>query len=90
MAEFKVSDAITTEISDVNSSGTAINNTYADVSSDGVDTLKTSQKILAQHYSIKELLELYKALVQKDVSDLNAMVTEAQNMDASISSSHNT
>ncbi len=90
MAEFKISDALTTEISNLNDSGNAINNGYSNVSSDGVNTLTTSMRIIEQHKKIKELLDVYKSLVSKDVSDLNAMVEEAKSMDEAISASQNT
>lgn len=90
MAEFKINNALTGEISALRDSGNLINDTYATVSSDNVSTLKTSVSIISQHASIKSLLDLYKALVLRDAQDLDDLVDEANEMDAAISASHNT
>lgn len=90
MAEFKIDKALTGEISGLRDSGNLINNGYAAVSSDNVSTLKTSVSIISQHASIKSLLDLYKSLVLRDAQDLDDLVSEATEMDAAISSSHNT
>ena len=90
MAEFKINEALTEEISALRNSGNAINDEYAAVSSDNVSTLKTSVSIISQHTNIKSLLELYKSLVLRDAQDLDDLVDEAMEMDATISASHNT
>ena len=88
MAEFKVNKALTGEISDLRSTGDSLNSTYATIDSGDVKTLKTSVEIIAQHASIKALLEEYKSLVLRDARDMDAFVKEAETMDDTISASH--
>ena len=88
MAEFKINSALSDEIAALKDSGNLVNDGYASVPSDGVSTLKTSVSIISQHESIKSLMDLYKALVLRDVQDLNDMVEEAAKMDAAIASTH--
>lgn len=88
MAEFKINSALSNEIAALKDSGNLVNDGYASVSSDGVSTLKTSVSIISQHESIKSLMDLYKALVLRDVQDLNDMVEEAAKMDTAIASTH--
>lgn len=89
LAEFKISDSLTGEISALRDSGELINEKYATVSSADVSTLKTSVGVIAQHAKIKSLLDLYKSLVLRDAQDLDDLVDEAKEMDATISASHN-
>ena len=88
MSEFKVNKSLSSEISNLRDSGNAVNDGYKSISSDNVSTLKTSTSILAQHESIKSLLDLYKSLVLKDAQDLDDMVAEANEMDAKIAASN--
>lgn len=90
MAEFKIDRALTKEIAALRDSGNLINDDYVAVSSDNVSTLKTSVSIISQHESIKSLLDLYKSLILRDAQDLDNLVNEAIEMDATISTSHNT
>lgn len=90
MAEFKIDRALTKEIAALRDSGNLINDDYVAVSSDNVSTLKTSVSIISQHESIKSLLGLYKSLILRDAQDLDNLVNEAIEMDATISTSHNT
>ena len=90
MAEFKIDRALTKEIAALRDSGNLINDDYVAVSSDNVSTLKTSVSIISQHESIKSLLDLYKSLILRDAQDLDNLVNEAIEMDATISMSHNT
>lgn len=89
MEEFKIDKALTGEISALRDSGNLINDNYSTISSDNVSTLKTSVSIIAQHASIKSLLDLYKSLVLRDAQDLDNLVDEANEMDVTISASHN-
>ncbi len=89
MAEFKINEALTGEISALRDSGNLINDDYASIPSDNVSTLKTSVSIISQHASIKSLLDLYKSLVLRDAQDFDDLVDEANEMDATISASHN-
>lgn len=90
MAEFKIDRALTKEIAALRDSGNLINDDYVAISSDNVSTLKTSVSIISQHESIKSLLDLYKSLILRDAQDLDNLVNEAIEMDATISASHNT
>lgn len=90
MAEFKIDRALTKEIAALRDSGNLINDDYVAVSSDNVSTLKTSVSIISQHESIKSLLDLYKSLILRDAQDLDNLVNEAIEMDATISTSYNT
>ncbi len=90
LAEFKVNKALSGEISNLRASGKLINDGYTAIPSDNVSTLKTSVGIISQHARIKSLLELYKVLVLRDAKDLDDLVKEATEMDATISASHNT
>lgn len=89
-AEFKIDRALTKEIAALRDSGNLINDDYVAVSSDNVSTLKTSVSIISQHESIKSLLDLYKSLILRDAQDLDNLVNEAIEMDATISTSYNT
>lgn len=90
MAEFKINKALSKEISGLRNSANSINKGYSAVPSEGVSSLKTSASIIAQHKSIKTLLDLYKSLALRDAKDLDSLVAEVEKMDAAISSSHNT
>lgn len=90
MAEFKISKAINGEISGVKKSGEKLNDGYSKISSDDVQSLKTSAGYITQHADIKKLLDAYKALVLRDANDLESLVKEANEMDAAISASNRT
>lgn len=86
MAEFKVSDGLTTEISDFRKAGNAINEGYTATDTDGVGTLDTAKAYIAQQKKIHKLLKLYVSLVVKDAKDLDQMVTTAKELDAKLAS----
>lgn len=88
MAEFKVNKALTGEISGLRTTGDSLNSEYKTIDSGDVKTLKTSVEIIAQHDSIRALLEAYKSLVLRDARDMDAFVKEAETMDDTISASH--
>lgn len=90
MGEFKIGKGLVGEISGFRDSGNLINDGYTTISSDNVSTLKTSVSIISQHASIKCLLDLYKSLILRDAQDLDNLVNKANEMDATISASHNT
>ena len=90
MAEFKIDRALTEEIAALRSSGNLINYDYVVISSDSVNTLKTSVSIISQHESIKSLHDLYKSLILRDAQDFDDLVEEAIEMDSTIPASHNT
>lgn len=87
MAEFKVNDSLSSEISAFGSAGEGINGGTASVSADGVSSLKTSSRFITEHNSIMQLLSLYQRLIAKEVSDLNAMVESVQTLDTNIANS---
>ena len=88
MAEFKINPVLTKEISALREAGRVINDGYTTVSSDDVSTLKTSVSIIDQHSRIKRLLNLYLGLLLRDAQDLDDLVAEAREMDATIALSH--
>ena len=88
MAEFKITNALKAEIFATQQSCKLINSDYSDISKDKLDTLNTSVEYISQHKSIKQLLELYRALIEKDIKDMEKMVLEASQMDATIATSH--
>lgn len=88
MAEFKISEALSQEVSAVGETGKAINEGYQALTSEDVDTLITSKRTVEQHNSIKELLDLYKVLVEKDVNDFVSMINEAKKVDETIAGSN--
>lgn len=81
MAEFKLRPALNFEIQVAKMAAEKINENYAAVDDDEVNTLKTSVAIIEQHKKIKGLLELYKQLVKRDMADLSAMADEANRLD---------
>lgn len=84
MKEFKLSHGLGLEIASLNSAGGNINDSYQVVSSDGVDTLKAAQEYIDACSAIKELMDDYIALVEKDVSDMNAMMLIAKQRDSKL------
>lgn len=84
MAEFKIYGGIKDEINSFESPGGSFSGSSA-VSTDGVSTLKTSVKYVNQHKKIATLLNLYRQLLEKDASDLRAVVEETEQLDARIS-----
>ena len=81
MADFKVSDTLSEQISALRQAGNSVNESQ-------IDSLKTAKQIAQQHNAIKQLLEAYKALVLKDAKDLDAFVAEAKKMDSAVSISN--
>ena len=84
MKEFKLSPGLGLEIASLQSTGTNINDSYHVVSSDGVDTLKAAREYIDTCGAIKELMDDYIALVEKDVSDMNAMMLIAKQRDSKL------
>ena len=84
MAEFKVNTALSGEITALESSGSQLDVKLTSVSAGNVSSLKTSVRFITEHESIIELLKLYKRLITKEASDLNAMKESAETLDASI------
>ena len=80
MAEFKVNDGLSGEISLFNSSGEKINESVAEL--DSSSSLKTSLRYAEEDHLIIELFNLYKMLIKKDIDDLNKMVEIAREFDA--------
>lgn len=88
MADFKVSGTLTTEISALRTAANAVNESCTTLDGSQVSTMKTANRMAAEHKAIMELMEMYKALVLKDAKDLDAFVAEAEKMDSSISTSN--
>lgn len=87
MAEFKINNALRSEVADLKTSCNLINADYESISCDKVSSLKTAVRIINQHDKIKELLDLYKSLIMRDVKDLEDLIKEAEAMDESLSAS---
>ena len=84
MAEFKVNKALVGEISSLQCTGEQLSSASS-VDCSGVSSLKTSVRFVSEHNAIIELLKLYQRLVKKEVTDLNAMVESAEELDAKLS-----
>lgn len=88
MAEFKVNDALTGEVSAFSSTGTEMNSTVSTVEMGvGISTLKAGARFVAEHNSIIELMKLYQQLIAKDADDLLKMKETADTLDATIANS---
>lgn len=83
MSEFKINSDFTTEVEDLGISAGALNLFYYDIELPEVNTLNTANKIIAQNRAIKEVIELYKELLNKDVGDVKAFIAEAEKLDDS-------
>lgn len=81
MAEFKLSQKFRDEISELKNAGDTMNSSAAEISSEGVDTLKTSMKYIEQHEEIIELMNLFRSLVIKDAGDLETMMAAVEDAD---------
>lgn len=88
MADFKVSDTLSEQISALRQAGNSVNESSDKLNESQIDSLKTAKQIAQQHNAIKQLLEAYKALVLKDAKDLDAFVAEAKKMDSAVSISN--
>ena len=87
MPEFRIATALMMEISDASVAAGQINAGYTKLS-DEDNGLNTVRLYSEQHRKIKELLDLYQQLVEKDLDDMNEMVIDALNMDKSLSNSY--
>lgn len=87
MAEFKVSDSLTGEISAFRSTGASLNDGTAKVEmGPGIATLKTGRRFVKEHSSIIQLMQLYQQLIAKDAEDLMKMKEAADTLDETIAS----
>lgn len=87
MLEFKISNSIIFEAAALKGAGQALNSDYAELSSSELSTLSTSVKYINQHRQLKELIESYAALIEKDASDLLKMQSSTTHMDDYIAGS---
>lgn len=88
MAEFRVGTALLMSINDARVAASQINAGYTVIADDGVNTLKTANHYLTQHQKVKELLDLYYSLVDRDTRDMDQMIFKAMEMDKSLSGSY--
>lgn len=85
MAEFKVNDALTGEVSAFSNTGTEMNSAVSNVEMGaGISTLKAGTRFVTEHNSIIELMKLYQQLIAKDADDLMKMKETADSLDATI------
>lgn len=89
MSEIKYNLGLSNEISSLTGSGSALNSTSSEISSDGVSTLDTAVKYIDQHGQIAELLNLYKKLILKDASDLSQTMETVSTTDLLLSNNLN-
>ena len=87
MLEFKISNSIVFEAAALKAAGQALNSDYAELSSGDLSTLVTSVKYINQHRQLKELIESYVALIEKDAEDLRKMQSSSKNIDDYIAGS---
>lgn len=85
MAEFKISDGLSDEVSSLLTSGTSLGEGSVDIDTTQVDTLSTSLKYVQQQKDIRKVLRAYANLLIKDCSDLTKMISDVKNMDETLS-----
>lgn len=88
MAEFKISKALSSEISTLKSKGEAINDGYSATPTDGVSTLSAAVAFINEQKDIKKMLELYGQLLAKDANDLTEMVKSVEEADKKASKTY--
>lgn len=88
MLEFKYSPEIVEQVSELKSACEAVNKGYSDIGSDGVETLTTATRYIEQAINIKSLFDLYRALISKDINDINSMIGQVVIMDETIANSN--
>ena len=88
MAQIKLLNTLSLDVSATKKAGNALNEEYSSVTSDEVDTLATATEYIKQHKEIKALLDLYNALVQKDMKDISAMITTFEQFDFTTASTY--
>lgn len=88
MTEFKLTKGFGDDIEDLRSAAEKVNSTASAISTDGIDTLKTSVRYTMQHTAIMELMTMYKELLIKDISDLNEMVATVKAADSKSASEY--
>lgn len=84
MAEFKLAPEFLTELAAFSSSGTALNDEFAQLEGETLLTLSASEQYLHQHVQIKEIIYAYMELIKKDAKDLMDMYQSATGMDTKI------
>lgn len=87
MQELRITTALMLEISDVKVAASQINTGYTGLSDEN-NGLNTVRLYLEQHKKIKELLDLYYDLIERDLNDMNEMVTEIIKMDDALTGSY--
>lgn len=86
MAEFKVSPALSNEVTRLATKGRALATDRVSVDESDIKTLKTSMEYIEQQKKIRRLLRLYAELVGKDAEDMNKMIRDVRRMDDSLAS----
>lgn len=81
MTEFKITPAFSEDVQAVRNAGENVINHYAAAETAEFDTLRTAMAFISEHEQIVSLMQTYKALVAKDIDDINAMIAEAERVD---------
>lgn len=85
MAEFKVNSAqLEAELGQLEAAANNLTTNGADISSEGVSTLKTSMRYIEQQKEIGKIIGLYAELLRKDIRDIRAMQASAEKMDETL------
>lgn len=85
MAEFKISDGLSDEVSSLLTSGASLGEGSVDIDTAQVDTLSTSLKYVQQQKDIRKVLRAYANLLNKDCNDLTKMISDVKHMDETLS-----
>lgn len=88
MAEFKITKALSSEISTLQSDGNAINDGFKATPSDDVSSLSAAMEFIKEQKQIKQMLELYSQLLVKDANDLTEMVKTVEAADQAASKTY--
>ncbi len=84
MIEFKVNKGLIADVNQVKRHEQILNESYNAIAEEGTKTLKTSIEYIEQHESIKKLIDLYMALIEKDMGDINKMIEEISTLDENL------
>ena len=85
MATFKVSEYLDIDVNSFLASGSNLNASFQPLDNIArIDGMKTAHKYVQQHNLIKSLINVYKSFVMKDARDIQAMVTQARELDQNL------
>lgn len=85
MKEFKLFSALRSEINRFLFAGRRLNGSYRKVSVTDVETLVAAREYASVCASLKTIMNEYMLLIEKDVSDMQAMRQEIEKKDSGLS-----